>query len=140
MSRMRMLRGQASIEYIMLLGFTMVLLFPLLYLFYSESGDFASDVTAAQFDQIAQSIINNADAVYYHGEPSQETLVVQFPPGIKAVTIQGSSLTILVQGRPVPYEVVKWSAANLTGSIDPHDGAHRLTIRAMAGGVQIIDN
>ena len=124
-------------EYIIILGFSMLLLFPLLYLFYSESSDFEFQVTGAQMDKIAQTIVDSADAVYYHGAPSQTTVTITLPEDIRNITIQGSSISFLMQGNPVSYEVVKWSAANLTGSITPRVGIHHVFIRA-SGGIVVI--
>ena len=131
--------GQVSIEYLIIVGMTVLLLFPLLYVFYSNSQSFQGQVTATQTSQIAKKVVDAADSVYYLGPPSQQTLSVVFPDGIKNVTILGNSVSFLISGAGAKYEVVEWSAANLTGNLSPSQGVHQITVSAQAGGVVISD-
>ena len=132
-------RCQVSIEYLLIVGFTVVLIFPMLYLFYSQSGSFESEVAATQAEKIAQRITDAADSVYYLGEPSQQRLTLMFPDGIKNVTVSMTSVAFLMQGSPQNYEVVKWSVANLTGNISTSEGIHHVTLAARSGGVVITE-
>ena len=131
--------GQVSIEYLLVVSFTVLLLFPMLYLFYSQSGSFEGEVIATQTEKIAQRIVDSADSVYYLGEPSQQRLTVIFPSNIKSVAISGNSVVFLVNGNPSDYEVVKWSVANLTGNISRSEGIHHITLAARQTGVIIVE-
>jgi len=128
-------RGQASIEYLIILGFTFLMLIPLIYLFYTQQNSFQSDVAASQADKVVQKIADAADAVYYLGEPSQQTLLLNYPDNILNITVTGQSVSFLIEGTGGKYEVIKWTSANLTGNLSPSEGLHHVIVQAHGGVV-----
>lgn len=131
--------GQSAMEYLLIIGFSTMLLLPLIIIAFSESSNFADEVAAAQIRKAADRVGDAADAVYYTGPPAKRTLRLQFPERIQDVTIAATSITFRLQGQGGPYEYVAWTAANLTGTLGTFPGTHRITIEATdAPGGQVV--
>ena len=86
-------RSQAATEYIMIVGFVMVLLTPLTYLIYSYSQQYSSEVAHAQALDIGSRIVDSAESIFYFGEPSRITLDVSMPSGITGMAAFNSNFS-----------------------------------------------
>lgn len=131
--------AQASIEYLLIVGFALAMTLPILLIFNTKSREINEDVTYSQTNKIADEIITAIDSVYYLGEPSSKTIRVYFPSYIKNVDVRGRSISFFVESSYGDYEVVKWSATNLTGSMRNFQGVHVITVIANKTNVTIYD-
>lgn len=129
--------GQVSLEYLLITGFAFMFSIPMIIVFYSQSHQLNEDVTASQADRIASEIVEAADEVYYLGEPSKKTIRVYMPQGVESVTTNGKDFIIRVQSSAGEYEVVKSSAANLSGSLGTFSGIHVVEVEARLNDVLI---
>ncbi len=80
-------RAQASLEYMLIVGFTLLILVPAVYLFYSYSSESNEQVADVQAAGIGNGIIENAAFVYFSGEGSKITLDVNIPSKISEIYI-----------------------------------------------------
>lgn len=139
MGRGERCRGQSAMEYLLIIGFSTMLLLPLIIIAFNESSNFADEVAASQIRKAADRIGDAADAVYYTGPPAKRTLRLQFPERIQTVTLDESSISFRLQGTGGSYEYVVWTAGNLTGTIGMFPGTHRIAIEATdAPGGQVV--
>ncbi len=122
-----------------MVGFALLLTMPLIGLFYSQSNQIQAEVTASQADRIATEIVNAADEVYYMGEPAKRTLTIYMPDNVKAVTLRNNKLILNVSSPSGEYEVVKWADTNLSGSISPDRGRHKIKVEARFNDVNITE-
>ncbi|MBI2547735.1 hypothetical protein HYW21_00120 [Candidatus Woesearchaeota archaeon] len=133
-------KAQVSMEYLTLMGFTLLLLIPIIYIFSLQSAESSEDVGVAQTSAIGDKIIEAADQVYYLGEPSKTTLKAYFPDAIENVTIVSNALVFTLETRAGISDMVKISRINLTGSLSPVSGFHEIVIQATENGVTITDS
>ncbi len=84
-------RGQSSFEHVMMIAIAMLVLIPVIYMFYSYSKSSTAEIRDASIMNVGRKIINNAESIYYLGEPSRTTLEDSFPDGISNITILGNS-------------------------------------------------
>ncbi len=80
-------RGQASVEYIVIIGFAMLLLLPLIWIYQQESNHMKDDLIKNQVRHFSQQIVDNAETVYYMGKPTKTTLKVYVPYEVRKIVI-----------------------------------------------------
>ena len=85
-------RGQISLEYLIVVSFVMFAVIVLLgvSLFYSSS--FQDQIKVNQLSTFANKILNSAESVYYSGEPSKSTITAFLPEGVQDFEIVSNSL------------------------------------------------
>ena len=127
-------------EFLLVMGFAFLMTIPLLVIFYQQSETLDTDITASQVDKVASEIRDAADEVYYLGTPSKKTLTLYMPDGIQNVSLRNNSMIFLVDSAGGDFELVKWTVANLTGSIDARRGIHRISVEAFDTFVSISDS
>lgn len=86
------MRGQVSIEYVMIIGISLLIIAPLLVISITTSRDYESDLNRAQIQRIAYDLAALADEVSYEGPPARRTATVYFPEGLTSVTTNGRFL------------------------------------------------
>lgn len=134
------IRAQISLEFLIVVGFAFLMTIPLIILFYQQSESLNTDITASQMDKVASEIRDAADEVYYLGSPSKKTVALYFPEGIQSISFTNNKMIFLVDAPGDDYQLVKWTAANLTGSIQTHKGIHHVTAESFDSYVQITDS
>jgi uncharacterized protein (UPF0333 family) len=127
--------GQVSLEYLMITAFAFLFTIPLLGLFYTQSQRMQQDVTTTQVDRVASELADAADEVYYLGEPSKKTLKLYMPRNVEDIQLGDQKLVFKVRREGYTTDVVKDTAANLTGSVETFEGIHVITVQAEDDGV-----
>lgn len=130
--------AQISMEYILIVGFGLALVIPLLLIFHNQINDINDELSDAQVGKAADELITAIDSVYYLGAPSTKTLKLYFPAYIKQVTFYNHSFTILVESPDGDWEAVRYTSATLDGDIrTPGGGLSVITIKANEHNVTI---
>lgn len=132
-------KAQVSLEFLMVMGFAFLMIIPLTIIFYQQSATIDQEITAGQVDKVASEIRDAADEVFYLGAPSKKTVTVYLSEGVQSISISGSRIVFTVSSPGGDYEVVKWSAGNVSGSIQAHKGIHVVTVEAFDTYVSISD-
>ena len=134
------LKSQVSVEYMMVMGFAALITLPLLLIYYTYSADSTEFVATSQAMQIARKIVDSSESVYYLGKPSQTTLKLYFPDGIKSTNLSSREVVFKVKIRQGIAEIVQVSSVNMSGSLPTAQGIHVITLKAQDGYVQINSN
>ena len=124
-------------EYLLVMAFVFVLLVGILILAYQQSAAFSNDVSAAQVQKIGTELVDAANTVYYAGPPTKKTVRLYFPENIKNITISGQTILFTMQGRNGPYEYAISASTNMTGTLQPFNGLHVISIEAQESVVNI---
>lgn len=80
-------KTQSSVEYIMVVAIGLVVIVPIIYMFYSYSHGSTAEIETAKIQKMGNDIINNAENIYYLGEPSRTVLKGTMPDGVKNISI-----------------------------------------------------
>lgn len=135
-----MKRGQAAMEYIVVIGFALLMAFPLVIIFFSQSQDMTDQLTMNQVREIGRKIVSTAEQVYYLGEPSQTILKVYMPSHVENVVIDDKELIFNVSmGNNAYSDVVFRSDVTINGSLTTFSGVRYIKIKAIQGWVNISD-
>ena len=132
-----MKKGQVAAEYMVIVGFALLALIPLLIVYSSERSSMENAVNSNQALQIARQIVDSSETVYYLGTPSKTTLKVYMPSNVKSIVFQGREVIITITHQGMESEIVQQAQVNLTGGISTGSGIRYITITAMDSGVQI---
>ena len=124
-------------EYLILIGFVMTLLIPLILLFYNQSAGTASEVRSQQLLNIGQKIVDNAESVFYLGAPAKLQFKIYLPEGIQNVTATNRALIFKIVSGSSTSDLVIPSAINLTGVLPSTTGVHIVTVESRGNYVAL---
>lgn len=134
------LKSQVSVEYMLIMGFAAIITVPLLLTYYTYASDSSDSVTTSQALQIARSLVDSSESVYYLGKPSQTTLKVNFPDRIHSVNVSNKEVVFKIKTKNGITDIVHVSSVNMTGNLPITQGIHIITVKAEEGYVQITSN
>ena len=137
MKLFRKKRCQASLEYMMIIGFSILLFIPLIIMFADEKSDLDIKVDANQAQVIARKIADSAESVFYLGEPSKTKLKVYMPKNVQDIYYENNTLFFLVRTEDVITEIPTVSQINLTENISINAGYQYIYIEATENGVLV---
>ncbi len=132
------MKAQVSTEYLIMVGFALLLTVPTVIIFFTQSTQNVEQVNSIQARQIARKIVDNAEKIYYLGEPSVTTIKVAMPRGIDSIKISRRELVFnLKDSSGIVNSVVEVSSINLTGNLSPSSGIQTIRIANIGEVVNI---
>ena len=132
--------SQVSMEYLFVIGFSTLMIIPLLIIYYNYSNEASDSVATAQALQVARKIVDSAESVYYLGKPSQTTIKVSFPDKISNATLSDKEVFFKIKVKGGLSDVVFPSSVNITGTLPTSQGIHIITLKAETSYVQLTSN
>jgi len=78
---------QAAFEYMMIAGFVIMVLTPVIYLVYDYSNRYSRDIAVSQAYDVGSRIVDSAESIFYFGKPSRITLELNMPSNIVNMSI-----------------------------------------------------
>lgn len=126
-------------EYLAVFAITALMIIPMILIFTTQSSHLKAEIINAQLDKASSEITDSAEEVHYMGPPTQKTIKVTFPEGIKSIQTLNKLLVFNVQTESVEYQFNRETIANITGNLKTYEGIHILTIKAEEGYVNITD-
>ncbi len=122
-SKQIFIKAQASIEFLFIMGFAMLLLLPSLALFGHFVQETTTTATAAQLQKIANGLLATAKQVYYNGNGSSIVLEVNLPEGLTEIRIseEEQALIFIMDIAGAPSELVYFSDVPIQGSFEAED-------------------
>ncbi len=133
-------KAQVSVEYMFMMGFATLITIPLLLIYYSYTSDSGDAVAAGQAMQIARSVVDSSESVYYLGKPSQTTLKLNFPSNIQSTNLSNREVLLRIKTQSGVTDVLQVASVNMSGSLPTTPGIHIITVKAQDGYVQITSN
>ena len=124
-------------EFMLIIAFSLIMLFSIVNLLYSEYNERKEDLDASQTRQVLQNIAVAAQRAYYDGYPSRTTLELFFPKGIKAIksdsTIMGnlvkSEITFTVVQGELENDIVVAFPFNTSTDLSTEEGKRNILIK-----------
>ena len=114
-SQQAKLKGQSSLEYLMIVALTFAIIVPTTYLFYNYSKESSQEITDAQIIQFGRTLVDTAESIFYSGQGSKTVLDMNVPEKIvSAVIIDGKEFVLNMSTPFGISEVVFFSSVNIT--------------------------
>lgn len=124
-------RGQAALEYMLLLGVLLAFLVPVVV--YSTETT-ARSVGALEGKRAVQSIAGAADRVYAMGGGRMYVLVT-VPPGITGQSVANKTIRLTLSSGDAASDIVGSTIGNISGSMPVSYGTHRVFVEMLPNGV-----
>ena len=122
-------KSQAATEYLMIIGFVMVILIPGIYLYIQYSNESNDSVINAKVDSMTNEIVKAAEQVYSYGEGSLTTLNINVPKNVVSISFEGNEVIFTVlNSKGIESEIVKASNVKLNGYITILEGSKMINI------------
>lgn len=123
--------GQYSVEYVIVIGFGLLMSIAILMVYFIQSEDLSNKVGVNQLDTIARKIVEVSEKIYYLGEPSQTFLNIYMPNKIRNFFINKGEVTFLMEVNNNLIEIYRTTAINITGNFSTAQGNHKIKIQAI---------
>lgn len=123
-------KSQVAMEYMMVVGFTLLLIVPIIAIYGSHRQSMNNQVATKQAENIARKIADSSQGVFYLGKPAKTTLKIYMPSNILNVTISNREIVFTVDIGKGSTEVVGTSDVNISGSISTSPGIQYIEIVA----------
>ncbi len=127
---MRKKNAQVSMEYVIIVGFILVIMIPLILIFYEHISSTNDQVITSQVDKIAKKVVDSAESVYYLGEPSKTRIKVYMPENVENVTIYDKEIVFKVKTGSGLTDISQISSVNISGDIAITPGIRYINIES----------
>jgi|SRR3989344_7848024 len=132
------IKTQAATEYIMVVGFVIVILIPGIYLYVKYSSESQDSITNAKIEAISNEIIKASDLVYSYGEGSQTAVTVDFPKDVVMVEFIGKEIIFtVVNSKGSQSEIAKVANVDLIGEINVIPGTKKINVKSLGNAVSV---
>ena len=131
------LKSQVSVEYMLIMGFVVIMTIPLIILYHSYTANSSDEIITSQAKQIANKIVDAAESVYFLGEPSQTTIKVYMPGKVVGASLDNKEVVFNVSTISGISEIVEVSSVDLAGKLPVKGGVYSITLNATSTGVKI---
>jgi ABC-type glycerol-3-phosphate transport system permease component len=143
------MRSQVSVEYLIVIGIALVLLFPLLYLFYRSSTDSQNIANSNMIVVAGDKITSNADKIFYQSENSKLSLDISLPNNVFNVTTGADNKTLIFTASyegestdylfstTVPIFIGECNAQDPAGSLALAHGKNTVVVHSCGKNVSI---
>jgi hypothetical protein len=82
-----MKRGQISVEYIMIIAVSLMILLPGIYVFRNYAFESNDQLIEKRLSEVSSFMLGKARKVYYYGPPSRSVINIEMPPQIDKMYI-----------------------------------------------------
>jgi len=131
--------AQASMEYLIVVGFLLIIITPLIIIFYQHTATTNDQITTSQADKIVKKIVDNAESVYYLGEPSKTRIKIYMPNNIEQIILQDYEVVFKVKTNSGISDIEHTSNVNISGSVSTTPGIHYISIESRGDYVWVSD-
>lgn len=114
-------------EYLLVVGFSLLIIIPLALILNEEYALHKQDVHAEHLSEVAREIAYQAEKLYYQGAPSTTTITVSFPSGVTSANVTKGSIEFSLESSSIT--IYAESKAPLEGDLLEHQGMHTITLR-----------
>ena len=134
---MRKKNAQVSMEYVIIVGFILVIMIPLILIFYEHISSTNDQVITSQVDKIAKKVVDSAESVYYLGEPSKTRIKVYMPENVEQVVIHDKEIVFKVKTGSGLTDISQISSVNISGDIAITPGIRYINIESKGDHVWV---
>ena len=136
---LKLKKAQISMEYLFIMGFALILLIPVIALFFTQSSEISDSVNTNQASRIAKQLVSTAEKVYYIGEPSQTIVKIDMPENVQELAIEDNELMLKVLTSGGITDIYEVALVNITGNISTAPGKKNIRVKAQSGFVNITE-
>ena len=131
-------RAQVSMEYLIIIGFVIIMLVPAIYIYIRYSSSSSDTLSSSKASQIANEIVKAANEVYYLGEDNQKNIEVSFPSNIEAIEFANKEIVFKTKdSKGNIQEIVEVASVPLSGILTNVQGKKSIIVRSLGDRVSV---
>lgn len=124
-------RGQVSMEYMLVIGFSLLMILPVIVIYGKERQGINDQVNMKQAQNIGRKIADAAETVYYLGKPAKTTLKVYMPNNVESLTVGNNTVLFKIRTtNTVPADIPSYCSVNITGTLSNKPGIQYVQVVA----------
>ena len=123
-------KAQAGIEYMIIISFVTLAIIGVLILANFYSGLIVDKIKLNQAETFSIQIINQAESVFFSGEPSEATIRLYLPDGVQNMQINDNSIIMTISTSTGENLRSFTSRVPLQGNLSVSRGIHTISIQA----------
>ena len=131
------MRGQAAVEYFVVVGLVVMFMIPLWTYMVSTQQDVGQEVSLSYAQTAAKQIADAASLVHSQGYPAKISIRVYIPAGVLNVSLAQKTVSLNITYRNLMTDVWSKSNADMNGTIPTNEGYYNFDIQSMDTYVQI---
>ena len=128
-------KGQAAIEYMMIISISLILLIPLFSLVNSYTARGKDELKIRALEDSVDSLSEAVDMVYFQGYPAKMSVSFYIPESVLITNVTGNLIRVRLRTSSGIMDVTTLTQANITGSIPTDSGTYKIKIKAEESGV-----
>mgnify|MGYP001558229136 CR=1 FL=1 len=113
-----------------IIGFVTLAVISVLALAYFYSDSIKDKIRLTHIERFTSQLINSAESVFFSGEPSEATIRLYLPEGVKSIEINSTYVIITARTTSGENKRAFKSSVPLQGVISPGEGIKKLLIQA----------
>ncbi len=133
-------KAQISMEYLSIVGFTLVLVTILTLIQAQQREDSNILIVTSQLDKIARELSDISEEVFYLGKPALTTVKVFMPANIDSVYIGNHTVLFRIRTAGQLTHIERYTNANVTGNISTSQGIKFIKVRSEGNYVCILED
>lgn len=128
-------RGQTALEFMLILGISLMIIIPLYAYLTSFSSQSRQDLKFKALEDNLEALAEAADIVYSQGYPAKMTIRFYVPDSVDNFTILGERVMVMgVSLGGVPTDITARTDAILNGTLPLRAGTYRVSVTAQQDG------
>ena len=131
------MKGQAALEYMIVLGIALTVAMPFVMKAQSSVVDIRSSVSVVESQDTLNDIDVAVRTVDAAGEPAARTVEARLPDNLRSTEVRNNSISIFLTTPSGNQRLSRTFDAELTGSLPDSPGLYLVRVRAKDGEVEI---
>ncbi len=128
------MKGQAAVEYMIIIGIAMAILVPLFVILNSYTYETRSDLKIRALEDSMDSIAESSNMVYFQGYPAKMSVNLYVPEGVVMTNVSDNLFRVRVRYGNGYTDIVSMTDAIVNGSLPTKAGIYKITIKAVEDG------
>ncbi len=124
-----MRKAQFAMEYLLVVGFSLMLIVPISVMLYGEYQDRKIEMYQEHLQELTRELVFQAQTLHYQGAPARVTVEAFFPPTLVTASINEHYIEFGVEGSP--NLIYTESSVRLAGTLNRGAGTHHLLLEAI---------
>jgi uncharacterized protein (UPF0333 family) len=134
-------KAQMSMEFLFISFLSMVMLIPIMYVFFDYTATTSRDIILTQTYNAARAIVDVSEQVWAYGEDGIQTVEVTFPKSLLNMTIEQNSTLVIYTGLRTSVVAIP-SSVPIWGNFTPEDvnpGTRKFRMENVRGEFVLIE-
>ena len=130
-------KSQSSFEMLVTFMIAITILVPTVIYVMVIQSDYADSYRISVSQNVVNKLGEAADSIFLQGTPAKLTLTLQFPDGIKEITVEDDIILITLTTKSGQTEIFRNTKETVTGTLPTTSGIYKIVVENQGDRVSI---